>query len=135
MQKRSFLTEQQIEVLRLRELGLTQKEIAERIGTTRENISIIEKRGRTNIERCKETLKEWERIKAPIILRIVKGTDVLDIPKQIFSEADRKGIKVKSNLIEILTRLGMDERDIIKNRILIGDLEVLIMNDGEVRLY
>ncbi|MDY6966285.1 MAG: Tfx family DNA-binding protein [Halobacteriota archaeon] len=135
MQKRSFLTEQQIEVLKLRELGLTQKEISEKIGTTRENVSIIEKRGRTNIERSRETLKEWRRIKAPIIIKIDKGTDILNIPKQIFDEADRKGIKVKSNLIEILTRLGMDKRGLIKNRILIGDLEVLIMNDGEVRLY
>ena len=135
MQKKSFLTEQQIEILKLRELGLTQKEIAEKIGTTRENVSIIEKRGRNNIDRCRETLRQWERIKAPIIIKIEKGADVLDIPKLIFSEADKNGIKVRSNLVEIITLLGAEKKKVIKNRTLTADLEVLIMKDGEIRLH
>lgn len=135
MQKRSFLTDQQIEILKLRELGLTQKKIAEKIGTTRENVSIIEKRGRINIERCRETLRQWEKIKAPVIIKIDKGADVLDIPKLIFSEADKNGIKVRLNLVEIIARLGAEKKEVIKNRTLTGDLEVLIMNDGEIRLH
>ncbi|MHC1567438.1 MAG: Tfx family DNA-binding protein [Candidatus Syntropharchaeia archaeon] len=133
--KKSFLTEEQIEVLRLRELGLTQREIAERLGTTRENVSIIEKRGRTNIERCRETLREWDRIRAPIVVRIEKGTDVFDIPDLIFREADRNGIKVRSNKLEIIASIQNERGEMVRNRLLRGDLEVLVMKDGRIRFY
>ena len=132
---KSFLTEQQIEVLRLRELGLTQKEISGRLGTSRENISIIEKRGRTNIERSKETLKDWELIKSPLIVIIEKGTDVLYIPKQIFDEADKKGIKVKLNIVEIITMIEVEKKELINNRVLKSDLEIIITNEGDIKIY
>ena len=132
---KSFLTEQQIEVLRLRELGLTQKEISERLGTSRENVSIIEKRGRTNIERSVETLKEWELIKSPLAVMIEKGTDVLYIPKLIFDEADKKGIKVKSNLVEIIAMIEVEKKELINNRVLRSDLEILVTNSGDIKIY
>jgi len=132
---KSFLTGQQIEVLRLRELGLTQKEISGRLGTSRENISIIEKRGRTNIERSKETLKDWELIKSPLIVIIEKGTDVLYIPKQIFDEADKKGIKVKLNIVEIITMIEVEKKELINNRVLKSDLEIIITNEGDIKIY
>jgi len=135
MQKRSFLTKQQIKVLRLRELGLTQKTISEKLGTTRENVSIIEKRAKVNIERCRATLREWEEIKAPIKIGIEKGADILDIPGRIFEEADKNGIKVRLNKLEIITTLDCEKKGIIRNRLLTGDLEVLIMKDGEMSVY
>jgi Tfx family DNA-binding protein len=52
-------------VLRLRQSGLTQEDIARRIKTTRANVSLIEKRARENIDRSRETLKEWESIVSP----------------------------------------------------------------------
>jgi len=129
-----FLTDQQTEVLKLRELGLTQKEVSERLGTTRENISIVEKRARTNIERSRQTLKEWEKIKAPITIRIEKGVDILDIPKLLFLEADTKGIKVKSNLVGIITNISEEKKDMIEKRVLTHDLEVTITSAGEIKL-
>ncbi|MCW7077399.1 MAG: Tfx family DNA-binding protein [Candidatus Syntrophoarchaeum sp.] len=135
MQKRSFLTRQQVEVLGLRELGLTQREIAERIGTTRENVSIIEKRAKVNIERCRETLREWERIRAPITIKIPKGTDIFDIPGIIFDEADRDEIRVELNKLEIIATLEREKKGIIRNRLLTGDLEVLVMKDGGLSVY
>jgi hypothetical protein len=135
MPKKSFLTEQQVEVLRLRDLGLTQKAISAKLGTTRENISIMEKRAKVNIERCRETLKEWERIRAPISIKIPKGTDILDIPGIIFDEADRDEIRVGSNQLEIIATLEREKKNIIKNRLLTGDLEVLVMKDGGLSVY
>jgi Tfx family DNA-binding protein len=44
MSIKSFLTKRQVMVLRLRQSGLTQEEIARRIKTTRANVSLIEKR-------------------------------------------------------------------------------------------
>ncbi len=129
-----FLTDQQTEVLKLRELGLTQKKVSERLGTTRENISIVEKRARTNIERSRQTLKEWEKIKAPITIRIKKGVDILVIPKLLFSEADTKGIKVRSNSVDTITKINGEKKDIIKNRVLTHDLEITITSAGEIKL-
>ena len=131
---KSFLTKQQVEVLKLRDLGLTQKAISEKLGTTRENISIMEKRAKVNIERCRETLREWERIKAPIVIKIAKGTDIFDIPGLIFEEADRNGIRVGSNQLEIIATLEREKKEIIRNRLLTGDLEVLVMKDGAVNV-
>lgn len=131
---KSFLTKQQVEVLKLRDLGLTQKAISEKLGTTRENISIMEKRAKVNIERCRETLREWERIKAPIVIKIAKGTDIFDIPGLIFEEADRNEIRVGSNQLEIIATLEREKKEIIRNRLLTGDLEVLVMKDGTVNV-
>ncbi|MRR13941.1 transcriptional regulator, partial [archaeon] len=39
----SFLTERQSRVLQMRLCGLSQQEAADRLGTTRSNISILEK--------------------------------------------------------------------------------------------
>jgi Tfx family DNA-binding protein len=78
MSNKSFLTKRQVMVLRLRQSGLTQDEIARRIKTTRANVSLIEKRARENIDRSRETLKEWESIVSPVRVIIKKGTDVIN---------------------------------------------------------
>jgi transcriptional regulator with XRE-family HTH domain len=66
MAYKSFLTKRQLAVLRLRQAGLTQEEIARRIKTTRANISLIEKRARENVERSKETIREWNSVISPV---------------------------------------------------------------------
>ena len=91
-------------VLRMRQSGLTQEEIAHRIKTTRANVSLIEKRARENIERSSETLKEWESIVSPVRIVIKKGTDVIKIPETVFADADKAGIHVKANSLDIITR-------------------------------
>ncbi len=48
---KSFLTEQQIRVLQLRAKGLKQSEIAEILGTSRANVSILERRALRRLKR------------------------------------------------------------------------------------
>ena len=50
---KSFLTEQQIRILQLRAKGLKQSEIAELLGTSRANVSILEHRALEKIENNK----------------------------------------------------------------------------------
>ncbi|MDP6459375.1 MAG: Tfx family DNA-binding protein, partial [Candidatus Hydrothermarchaeota archaeon] len=52
----THLTERQIRVLKLRARGHIQAEIARQFGTSRANISAIEKKAMINIERSKNTL-------------------------------------------------------------------------------
>lgn len=135
MAKKSFLTDQQIRVLRLRKKGMTQQEVAEELGTTRVNVTIIEKRAKLNIERSRETLKEWKEIIAPLSIKILKSTDVLRIPKLVFEETDRVGIKVKLNSLQIIAKIEDEMENKIRNRAIIDDMEVIVSNDGEIRLH
>jgi HTH-type transcriptional regulator, fmd operon transcriptional regulator len=119
-------------VLRLRQSGLTQDEIARRIKTTRANVSLIEKRARENIDRSRETLKEWESIVSPVRIVIKKGTDVIKIPEIVFSEADKAGIHVRSNSLDLITRIKKEKGTAIANRTLDEDMEIDVTDAGEV---
>ena len=134
MSNKSFLTKRQVMVLRLRQSGLTQEEIARRIKTTRANVSLIEKRARENIDRSRETLKEWESIVSPVRVAIKKGTDVIKIPELVFAEADKQGIHVKSNSLDLITRIKKEKGNVISNRTLDEDMEIDITDSGEVNI-
>ena len=121
-------------VLRMRQEGLTQDVIAKRIKTTRANVSLIEKRARENIDRSKETLKEWNSITSPVRLMIKAGTDVMKVPEQVFDEADKASIHVRVNSLDLLTRIKKEKGNIISNRSLTEDLEINIAESGEVTL-
>ena len=98
----SFLTDMQIKVLKLRKKGLTQEEIAKMFGTSRANISMIEKRARENIKKAYNTIKIYNQIMAPLSIEIEEGIDVLKIPDIVFEKADKEGIKVKYNTLELI---------------------------------
>ena len=55
-----FLTERQMQILRLRKDGMKQGEIASRLGTTRQNIAILEGRAVKKIEEAAMTLQMLE---------------------------------------------------------------------------
>jgi Tfx family DNA-binding protein len=56
-----FLSELQFKVLQLRiEKGLSQAEVARTLGTTRENVTIIEKRAERNIRLAEETIQAYK---------------------------------------------------------------------------
>jgi Tfx family DNA-binding protein len=132
MAYKSFLTKRQLSVLRLRQAGLTQEEIARRIKTTRANISLIEKRARENVERSKETLREWNSVVSPVRVTVPKGTDVMHIPDIVFAEADKASIHVKCDSIGLITLIKKEKGYAISNRIVNEPFEVDIANSGEV---
>ena len=94
----TFLTERQIEVLKMRLCGRSQQEVADSLGTTRSNISILEKRAHQNIARAERTLQQWMMLRAPISLQARAGTDVFDLPKMIFAAADEKHMRPAHNV-------------------------------------
>jgi HTH-type transcriptional regulator, fmd operon transcriptional regulator len=119
-------------VLRLRQAGLTQEEIARRIKTTRANISLIEKRARENVERSKETIREWNSVVSPVRVTIPKGMDVMNVPDIVFAEADKASIHVKCDSIGLITLIKKEKSSSISNRIVNEPFEVDIANSGEV---
>jgi len=102
---KSFLTEQQIRILRLRARGLKQSEIAELLGTSRANVSILERRAMEKIEKAKNTLLIWEQINSKVSVGVKRGEDIFEIPNKLFKKADEIGIKVPYSTAEIIAFL------------------------------
>jgi len=130
----SFLTTRQIEVLRLRAQGRSQQEVAEILGTTRSNISILEKRAHNNIARAERTLQRWMMIRAPIFLRIAAGTDVFALPAMIFEEADRRSIQLPTTSLDIIVQLRRRAPNLFRKRSVSQDVEIYVTEDGELLL-
>uniref|UniRef100_A0A7J3XWZ0 Tfx family DNA-binding protein n=1 Tax=Thermogladius calderae TaxID=1200300 RepID=A0A7J3XWZ0_9CREN len=97
MGKYGFLTEKQFEVLKLRLQGLTQAEVASRLGMSRSAVAIAEKRAFRKIKLSEDTLRVYRELKAVRILVFDEGTRLVDIPGVIMSEADRLGLKVRAS--------------------------------------
>ncbi|XRO75959.1 Tfx family DNA-binding protein [Methanocaldococcus sp. 28A] len=132
MVEESFLTDTQIKVLKLRKKGLTQEEIAKIFGTSRANISMIEKRAKENIKKAYNTIKIYNRIMAPLSIEIEEGTDVLDIPDIVFKKADEGDIKVKYNTLELIEFIKENASEFIKKRIVKKKFKIYILENGEL---
>ena len=58
-----FLSSRQIQIMKLRQEGYSTEGIAHEIGTTRQNVSILEKRGHRNLEKAIRTLNAVRELK------------------------------------------------------------------------
>jgi Tfx family DNA-binding protein len=128
----SFLTERQIEVLQMRLCGRSQQEVAEILGTTRSNISILEKRAHQNIARAERTLQQWMMLRAPISLLAGAGTDVFELPKMIFAAADEKQMRLPITSLDIVVQLRRIAPRLFKKRALERDARIFVTEEGEV---
>ncbi|WP_456474502.1 Tfx family DNA-binding protein [Candidatus Pyrohabitans sp.] len=130
-QEKSFLTEKQLKILELRARGYKQREIAEILGTTRENIAILEKRARENVKKARRTIIAFEKL-SPVRVSLEEGEDIFAAPEKILRAADKHGIKVvhnKTSLIGLLRRRGGNR--VMGNRIA-RKIEVNILRSGRV---
>ena len=128
----SFLTERQIEVLQMRLAGRSQQEVADSLGTTRSNISILEKRAHQNIARAERTLQQWMMLRAPISLLAGAGTDVFELPKMIFAAADEKHMRLPITSLDIVVQLRRIAPRLFKKRALERDARIFVTEEGEV---
>ena len=113
-----FLTKRQIEVLLLEKDGLSHLEIAKRLGRTVQDIYVIDKRIRENVKKAQNTLYLYEDTGGSIMLPFKGQSELIDILREIINESDRKGIKLKENIIGLLTILRQAlKSDISKGRI------------------
>jgi len=110
---------------------MSQQEVAEILGTTRSNVSILEKRALQNVARARATLREWTMIQAPISLTVPAGTDVFGVPALIFSEADKAGIKLEIGSLDIVVQIRNKAPEILRKRRILRDLEIAVTEDGQ----
>jgi Tfx family DNA-binding protein len=130
----SFLTRRQLEVLKLRKQGRPQQEVADILGTSRSNVSILEKRAHSNIARAERTVQQWMMIQAPISLRIKAGTDVFDLPTMIFREADRRSMQLPTNSLDIIVQLRRRAPNLFRKRYVSQDVDLYVTAEGELLL-
>jgi len=128
----SLLTSRQALVLKMRRQGLSQQEVAEVLGTTRSNVSILEKRALVNVGRARATLKEWTMIQAPVSITVPAGTDLFEVPALVFAEADRSGIKLDVGSVDIVVQIRSKAPKALKKRVVIRGLQVAVTEEGTV---
>jgi len=128
----SFLTKRQLYVLKMRLSGLSQQDVADSLGTTRSNISILEKRAHQNIARAKRTLQQWMMLRAPISLQARAGTDVFELPKMIFAAADEKQMRLPVTSLDIVVQLRRKAPRYFNKRSLEIDAWIFVTEEGEV---
>ena len=126
----SLLTDRQAAVLRLRKKGLSQQEVAEILGTTRSNVSILEKRAVQNVSRARATLRDWTMIQAPISIEVPAGTDLFEVPDLVFSEADRSGIKLGIGSVDVVVQIKSKAPEALRKRVIVRNLAVAVTEDG-----
>jgi len=129
--KKSLLTERQLQILKLRARGYKQKEVAEYMGTTRENVAILEKRARENVERARATIKAFDSLE-PISLTLPVTINLFRAPELIFGEGDKHGIKVRCNSTAIVGILRRKAGDKIVGNSIVEPIEVKLLRNGDI---
>ena len=130
----SVLTRRQAEVLVLREADVAQADIAEELGTSRANVSSVESSARENVAKARETVSFAEVLAAPVQLTVEGGTDLYDVPNQVYSACDDADVKVNRTAPELMKLIGDAAGDAVHGRAVQRDLIVTVTSDGEVRV-
>ncbi|MCX6700891.1 MAG: Tfx family DNA-binding protein [Methanomicrobiales archaeon] len=130
--KEGFLTDRQKEVLRYRKQGLTHQKIADIINTTNANVCTIEKSARENITRAKETIRFLYTLDASHLCSIQAGKDQFEVPRFIYAEADKRGIKVRYDTVSLINKIRAAAPERFKAGVVIENIDVYIVEDGEL---
>ncbi len=126
-----LLTERQLEILRMRRRGMSYEEIARSIGTTKENVMILEKRAIRNIALAKETLESASAIAGEELV-VPKGTRLVDVPPLVVDRANASGIKLSVNMPTLMSQLSEALRRVVKDGKLVEDVKIYLLPDGTV---
>ncbi len=130
--EKTFLTESQEKVLKLRSEGLSQSEIAEKLGTTRSNICSLEKRAEKNIKKAENTVYLSKKIRSPIKMTITRNEDVLNSAERLFSKANEAHIHVNSDTPSLISKIRDEAGQKLEGRRAIEKIELFITPEGEV---
>lgn len=128
----SVLTRRQAEVLVLRERGHKQSSIAERLGTSRANVSSIEASARGNVEKARETVRFAELISPPVHVEIPSGTDLYSVPEIVFEACDDVDVKVSHSAPELMEMVRDAAGNAIEDHRVPTRLFVNVTADGTV---
>jgi Tfx family DNA-binding protein len=130
----NVLTRRQAEVLALRERGMRQRDIADRLGTSRANVSNVETSARENITSARETVAFAEAVGSPVRVEIPAGTDLFDVPTLVYDACDEAEMKVQHTAPELMTVISDAASDAVQGRAVHNPLLIGVTDDGEVHV-
>ena len=130
----NVLTRRQAEVLTLRERGRSQSEIAERLGTSRANVSSIESSARENIRKARETIAFAEALQAPVRVRIDAETDLYDVPDRVYDACDDANVKVTQSAPDLMKAVSDAAGDAVVGREVTASLVVSVTTNGDINV-
>ena len=130
----SVLTHRQAEVLALRERGAAQAAIAERLGTSRANISKVEASARENVRKARETVAFAEALQAPVRVEIEPETDLYDVPDMVYAACDDANVKVSLSAPEVMKQVSDAGAGAVTGREVHAPLLVTVTSDGDLRV-
>ncbi|MEN2999747.1 MAG: Tfx family DNA-binding protein [Acidilobaceae archaeon] len=136
---KGFLTRRQLEVLRLRLQGHTQATVASNLKTTRENVAVVERRARRNVQRALHTLLAYLELSSKTKVELKRGESATVAAKRVLREASSLGIKLKDHLPELaqlLLKVSGGEEGKLKRDLLVfisagGSVSVVSFGDEE----
>lgn len=131
----SLLTDRQVEVLELREKGLTQQTVAERLGTTASNVSAVERAATDNIEKARRTLEHVRLLRAPVRLTFERGSGFDEIVEEIYAAGDEAGVRIDYCRPELYSHLYTHLTESFDDSKLVQEVEVGLTRDGNVELH
>lgn len=104
------------------------------MGTTRSNVSKLERRAHRNIIIAEKTIHDYMKVKAPISVLVPAGLDVLRVPSLIFEAADLAGVHLPANSIDMVVQLKTKAPALFGGETLPKGAEIFITHDGKILL-
>jgi HTH-type transcriptional regulator, fmd operon transcriptional regulator len=130
-----FLTDRQVEILRLKKKGLRSTDISRIMKTTRANICTVEKTALKNIEKAENTIKFYRAFEAPVWLSFPAGTDLYDIPDILAANAKKHKVKPAMESVDVMVKLKTEAFERIRGRILTEDINISIDKQGCITIH
>ncbi|MFB6130716.1 MAG: Tfx family DNA-binding protein, partial [Salinigranum sp.] len=130
----SVLTRRQAEVLALRERGVRQATIAERLGTSRANVSSVEASARSNVEKARETVAFAEALTAPVRVEVEAGYDLYEVPKLVYDACDAAGVKVNHTAPDLMKIVSEEAESAVRGREVREPILIGVTSSGSVRV-
>ena len=127
-----LLTEEQLKILGFRLDGLRQEEIAKRIGTTRQNVSLIERRARSNIMKAEVTLRVYRRLQTAATVELKPSTHLVDVPRMLVDAADGAGVKISIDFALVYKELRDEAGESISGTRVVKPILLHILRDGKI---
>jgi hypothetical protein len=131
-EKRGNLTPQQYTVLKHRAEGKSQEETAKLLGTTRQNISLIERRAHSNIEKAEETIKAYKELMKVTSIIIEPLTHLIDVPRLVVDAADEAGVRLRADFTRIYNEFKFIVPGNVDRTKVVKPIKVLILKDGDI---
>jgi len=130
--KVGLLTNEQLKILSFRQDGLKQEEIARKLSTTRQNISLIERRAHANISKAEETLRVYRRLQTAATVELKPSTHLVDIPRKLVDAADNAGVKINIDFALVYKELHDEAGDSISGTRVVKPILLHVLRDGKI---